>query len=45
MIFAGLLAFALAPMERTHKKRGFRIRHRAGLWIGVVVALVDLFFV
>lgn len=40
MIFAGLLAFALAPMERTHKKRGYRIRHRAGLWIGVVVTLV-----
>ena len=40
MIFAGLLAFALAPMERYHKKRGFRIRHRAGLWIGVIVALV-----
>ena len=44
MIFAGLLAFALAPMERTHKKRGFRIRHRAGLWIGVVVTLVGLIF-
>ncbi|MAS97536.1 MAG: hypothetical protein CMF29_01180 [Kiritimatiellaceae bacterium] len=40
IIFTGLLAFALAPMERYHKKRGFRIRHRAGLWIGVVVALV-----
>ena len=40
MIFAGLLAFALAPMERTNKKRGFRIRLRAGLWIGVVVTLV-----
>ena len=40
MIFAGLLAFALAPMERYHKKRGLRIRHRAGLCIGVFVALV-----
>jgi O-antigen ligase len=44
MIFASLLAFAVAPMERYQKKRGFRIRHRAGLWIGVVVALVGLIF-
>ncbi|MAS97342.1 MAG: hypothetical protein CMF29_00195 [Kiritimatiellaceae bacterium] len=40
MIFAWLLAFAMAPMERYHKKRGFRIRHRVELWIGVFVVLV-----
>lgn len=44
MIFAALLAFAMAPMERHQKKRGFRIKHPTGLWIGIILAFVGFIF-
>jgi len=44
MIFSGLLAFAMAPMERYQKKYGFIIKNKALVYICSILALIGFLF-
>lgn len=44
MIFSGLLAFAMAPMERYQKKYGFIIKNKAIVYVCSILALIGFLF-
>ena len=44
MIFSGLLAFAMAPMERYQTKYGFIIKNKALVYVCSILALIGFLF-